>query len=102
MVILLKTENWKHCSKIIFKYVNNVVGSIFNENFVEKRDLWVPWTVHGSYWNSVNALLKKKKKKGETLDVDVDAVSKWILSMRLDLDENYKLFYYSVYFCYYS
>ena len=47
-------------------------------------------------------LFKKKKKKGETLDVDADAISKWILSMRLDLDENYKLFYYSAYFCYYS
>ena len=26
----LKTENWKYCSKIIFKYVNSIVGSIFN------------------------------------------------------------------------
>ena len=26
----LKTENWKHCSKIIFKYVNSIVGPIFN------------------------------------------------------------------------
>jgi len=30
----LKTE--KHCSKIIFKYVNNTVGPIFNEKVVEK------------------------------------------------------------------
>ena len=30
LLLKLKTENWKHCSKIIFKCVNNVVGSIFN------------------------------------------------------------------------
>ena len=34
--LLLKTENWKHCSKIIFKYINNVVEPNFKENFVEK------------------------------------------------------------------
>ena len=27
-----ETENWKHCSKIILKCVNSIVGSIFNEN----------------------------------------------------------------------
>ena len=26
----LKTENWKHCSKIIFKCINSIVGPIFN------------------------------------------------------------------------
>ena len=35
-------KNWKHCSKIIFKYVNSVVKPIFNEKVVEKWDLWVP------------------------------------------------------------
>ena len=40
--ISLTTENRKHCSKIIFKCVNNSMGPIFNENFVEKRGLWVP------------------------------------------------------------
>ena len=30
-------ENWKHCSKIIFKCVNSVMGPIFNESFVEKK-----------------------------------------------------------------
>ena len=33
------TENWKYYSKIIFKYVNSVVGPIFNKSFVEKRSL---------------------------------------------------------------
>ena len=34
-------KNWKLCNTIIFKYVNNIMGPIFNENFVEKRGLWV-------------------------------------------------------------
>ena len=29
-LLKLKTENWKHYSKIIFKYVNSIVGPIFN------------------------------------------------------------------------
>ena len=37
----LKTENEKHCSKIIFKCVNSIVGPIFNEKVVEKWNLWV-------------------------------------------------------------
>ena len=31
------SENWKHCNKIIFKYVNSVVWPIFNESFVKKK-----------------------------------------------------------------
>ena len=30
----METENWKHCNKIIFKCVNNIVGFIFNEKVV--------------------------------------------------------------------
>ena len=29
-------KNWKRCSKIIFKYMNSIVGVIFNENVAEK------------------------------------------------------------------
>ena len=29
-LIVAETENWKYCSKIIFKCVNSVVGPIFN------------------------------------------------------------------------
>ena len=36
-----ETENWKHCNKIIFKYVNSTVGPIFNEKIAEKWNLWV-------------------------------------------------------------
>ena len=31
----LKIENWKHCSKIIFKYLNSAVGPSFNLKFAE-------------------------------------------------------------------
>ena len=34
--ILLKTENRKHYSKIIFKCVNSFVGPIFNYFFLNK------------------------------------------------------------------
>ena len=33
--LLLKTENWKHCSKIIFKCVNSAVRPNFKAKFVE-------------------------------------------------------------------
>ena len=36
-----ETENWKYCSKIIFKCVNSIVGPIFNEKVAEKWNLWV-------------------------------------------------------------
>ena len=45
-----ETENWKNCSKIIFKCVNSIVGPIFNEKVAKKWDLWIPWTVHGTHW----------------------------------------------------
>ena len=77
-----ETENWKHCSKIIFKCVNSTVGSIFNENNCWKVEFVNPWIVHGytvhhgkvnlrgyysmnSAWTVVALLLKcVKKKKG--------------------------------------
>ena len=77
-LILTKTENWnwKHCSKIIFKCVNSVVGPIFNEKVAEKWYLWVLWTMHGTHWCdkgtkkqekllSPTAADKKKKKRRE-------------------------------------
>ena len=41
ILLKLKTKNLKHCSKIIFKYVNSTVGPIFNEKIAEKWNLWV-------------------------------------------------------------
>ena len=35
-IYFTKTENWKDCDKIIFKCVNSIVGSIFNEKIVKK------------------------------------------------------------------
>ena len=42
-LIFAKIENWnwKHCSEIIFKCVNSIVGPIFNEKVAEKWNLWV-------------------------------------------------------------
>ena len=48
-LFLLKTENWKHYSKIIFKCVNSAVKPIFNKKVAEKWNLWVPWTVHKTH-----------------------------------------------------
>ena len=52
-------ENWKYCSKIIFKCVNSAVEPIFNEKVAEKWSLWDPCTVH--CW--LGQQLPKKKKK---------------------------------------
>ena len=41
ILLKLKTENWKHYSKIIFKYVNSDVGPIFNEKIDKKWNLWI-------------------------------------------------------------
>ena len=91
------TKNWKHCSKIIFKCVNNVVWPFFNESLGEKE-------VYGSRKQCTrptgkdrNMFLKKKKKKPKCRHWNVDSVSKWILSLFFA-----SLFYYSAYFCYYS
>ena len=65
--------NWKHCSEIIFKCINSVVGPTFNKKVAEKCNLWNPWTMHGCTvhsWQSQLCRLKKKKKRekrrGET------------------------------------
>ena len=80
ILLKLKTENWKHCSKIIFKCVNSAVGPNFNEKIDKKWNLWVheqciralfiadqskvaatvAWTVAAC---GKNAWKKKKKKK---------------------------------------
>ena len=58
ILLKLKTENWKHCSKIIFKYVNSNMGPNFNEKVTQKWDLWVLYTVHGT-----TKLIKKLKSQ---------------------------------------
>ena len=50
--------------------MNSAVRLIFNESFIEKRGLWIQWTVHGIHWKNkkmpVHVLQKKKKKKAKT------------------------------------
>ena len=41
--------------------MNSAVEPIFNESFVEKIGLWVPWTIHRTHWKSWNAIFKKNK-----------------------------------------
>ena len=56
-------ENWKYCSKIIFKCVNNDVG--FNKKVAEKWSLWVrEQTVHGRLGQQLR-LKKKMQKRGK-------------------------------------
>ena len=42
----VETENWKYCSKIIFKCVNSTVRPIFNEKIDKKMKFMGPWAVH--------------------------------------------------------
>ena len=68
-LIITKTENWKYCSKIIFKYVNSIMRSIYSEKVVEKWILWVLWIVYGTHWcalftrKSQQQRLQKEEKK---------------------------------------
>ena len=56
-----ETENWKHCSKIIFKCVNSAVGPIFNEKMDKKWNLWV-------HEQCMDPLIDRKvKKQGQTV-----------------------------------
>ena len=52
-LIVAETENWKHYNKIIFKYVNSVVGLIFNIfKYVNSTA-----TVHKQYYYSVATVI---------------------------------------------
>ena len=61
--IVYFAENWKYYSKIIFKCVNNVVGTIFNESFVEKKKFV-------DLVNSAQNPLKKKKGRRRLMNVE--------------------------------
>mgnify|MGYP007088584720 CR=1 FL=1 len=43
--------------------MNSAIRPIFNESFVEKRDLWISCTVHETHCQTLDAAGKKKKKK---------------------------------------
>ena len=75
LLLKLKTENWKHCSKIIFKCINSVLGPVNST-----------WAVHKQYMNNVFGPLhgkimwfycsRKKKKKRE--NAKCGRVIQWI------------------------
>ena len=76
-LIFTETENWnwKHCSEIIFKCVNSIMGSIFNKKVAKNDNLWdrkqytyILFTVD----KVNNCGLKKKKKKEENVEKNVD------------------------------
>ena len=68
-LIFAETENWnwKHCSEIIFKCVNSIVGPIFNKKKLLKSVIC--GTINSTYMHcsqlakSTIAGWKKKKKK---------------------------------------
>ena len=87
ILLKLKTKNWKHCSKIIFKCVNSTVRPIFNEKVVEKWNLWVrkQCTDHCldekvnicryCSMNSSRIPPKRVRTKKKELNADADAAS---------------------------
>ena len=126
-MLKLKTENWKYCSKIIFKCVNSVVRPIFNEKIDKKWNLWVrkqctdalfteDWskvvaTVHVQYMNSSRLLgkgLAKKKKKENVGNLNAakrNVDSNWALERKRDffffwsLNSRMRGIYLSLKFC---
>ena len=63
---LIFVENWKHCSKIIFKCVNSVVGPIFNEKMAEKCMNSTKQCVNSNFCPPIETRAEGKKKKAET------------------------------------
>ena len=65
IIYFAETENWKHCSKIIFKCVNSIMRLVFNEKFIKKWYLWSVNSIrmHCSWLKGQPLRLKKKKKK---------------------------------------
>ena len=73
-----ETENWKYCSKIIFKCMNSIMGPDFNEKVAENWILWVPWTMHRTHWytlftEEMSTIAAKKKEKKMLKSENVDA-----------------------------
>ena len=102
ILLKLKIYCWNHCSKIIFKCVNNTVRPIFNEKVAKKWNFWVheQYMMHcllqksqhlrllfiEQYMNSNHVLpkrVKKKKNKTQNTDMGSKRGSKHTLSVRL-------------------
>ena len=78
ILLKLKTENWKHCNKIIFKCVNSAVEPIFNEKVAEKW--WETWTVGAKLTaeKSKHFARKKKKKRNKNPACKTQTWVQWI------------------------
>ena len=89
----LKTENWKYCSKIIFKCVNSTMGPILNF-FSAWTVLWTvmnsAWTVIFSptQWTHVRLLFTHREKKNFE---NADAHPKHTLCMLVLQRHNFKI-----------
>ena len=78
ILLKLKTENWKYCSKLIFKCVNNTVGPIFNEKVAEKWNLWVRKQCTDTLFTDKKSTSTVTKKKNVEMrwKQNVDAISR--------------------------
>ena len=72
ILLKLKTENWKYCSKIIFKCVNSTVGPIFNKKWLKSdvcgsvNSAWMHCLQLKSQQNRLLKKIKNKKVKTQT------------------------------------
>ena len=114
ILLKLKTYCWNHCSKIIFKCVNSIVGPIFNEKVAKKWNLWVheQYIMHcllqksqhlrllfiEQYMNSNRVLPKRVKKKKKNKNKNKNAKRKTQIqnvnpNIHFDLEFNHWLFW---------
>ena len=68
LLLKLKTENWKHCSKITFSCVNSVVGPV-NSAWTMREQCF--FSLHSKImWFYCSRVEGKKKKSTKTQNVD--------------------------------
>ena len=97
LLLKFKTENWKHCSKIIFKCVNSIVGPIFNIF----KYLNSTATIHKQYYYSTATVIiapwpkAKRMKWGEKKELEKRNVGfsgkRWIQTGTLFLNLYFSL-----------
>ena len=108
-LLLLKTENWKHCSKIIFKCVIvswDLFLIFFNMWTVYAQCVNNVYTVHNSkncFPTSTNT--RKKKKKCELINVDAEPKRHlycWIFLPQYEQDQKKKKWRTDIFFLFCS
>ena len=87
ILLKLKTENWKHHSKIIFKYMNSIVRPILMKKLLESGICEsvnsAPCTVHRKKVNKCRLKKKKEKKRGKCRKWKrrrTNTKTKWVLN----------------------